>query len=64
MVNIAICGNLKGIICKHDRGGRVKSGRRTTKVEEKEEQTTNRPLEVPRLDKARRGEMAMHSCNN
>ena len=64
MVNIAICGNLKGIICKHDRGGRVKSGRRTTKVEEKEERTKNRALGDTRLDRARRGELAIHSCDN
>ena len=48
--------NLKGIIYKHDRVGRMHSGGMITKVEEKEKRSTNRALEDSTLDRARRGD--------
>ena len=50
--------NLKGIIYKHDRDGRMHSCGMTTKVEEKEKRRTNRVLEDTTLDIARRGAKA------
>ena len=50
--------NLKGIIYKHDRVGRMHNCGMITKVEEKEKRRTNRALEDTTLDRARRGDKA------
>ena len=64
VVNGAMGVNLKGIICKYDMVGRMHNDVMTAKLEEIEKRSTNRALEDTTLDIARRGEMALHGCDN